>query len=68
MPVPFFRARSPRRAAPPHLSSVLLFERTIRERAISQAFHNETGRQRQAMPGGKNFTILNAFLLDHSLS
>ena len=34
------------RSVPPHLSSVLLFERAIREGAISQAFHNE--RQEEA--------------------
>ena len=48
------------RSVPPHLSSVLLFERAIREGAISQAFHNETGR-RQGNVSAKNFTILNAF-------
>ena len=48
------------RSVPPHLSSVLLFERAIREGAISQAFHNETGR-RQGNVSTKNFTILNAF-------
>ena len=36
----------------PHLSFVLLFERAIRERAISQAFHNEPGREGQGNARG----------------
>ena len=46
--------------------SVLLFERAIRGRAISPAFHNETGRQgnrrtKARVARAKNFTILNGF-------